>query len=169
MGPTILKLGQFAGDVPAQFSVALGASYSLHFGKLALDLGPAASFTPTPYTGPRDDTEASARMFLFLANAAARYRLGPRLDARAELGAGVLVWSGFDEDNPFTDPDRHGGITAGAVRAGLGADFALTGHLVISLTGAYSYSSKKIERFSSGGEITSISRTELLLGVGYTL
>jgi hypothetical protein len=102
-----------------------------------------------------------------LANAAARYPLTSSLALRGEVGGGVALFTGLAARNPFTDGGAESGmLIAPHLRVAAGLDYALSSSLRVTLTPAFSWSSAD-EKLDD--RIGSITRLDLLLGVGYIL
>jgi hypothetical protein len=100
-----------------------------------------------------------------LANAGVRYAVTPSLSLRGEVGGGVSLFTGLAARNPFTDGGAESGmLIAPHVRVAAGLDYALTSSLMVTLTPAFSWSGAD-EKLDD--RISSITRLDVLLGVGY--
>ena len=165
-GAALLTAGEL--ETPTLFSGALIAGYPLALNdKLALELGAAFSFAPVPFTTTMDE-KGSGMLVGALANVAPSYTLIPKLAARLDVGAGVLVFSGLDKQgNPFT---MNGTAATGALstfhaRVAVSADYAVTPNVVVTATPiAFAYSPAP-----SGFDpsISSLTTLSFLVGVGY--
>jgi len=157
--------------IPMQPSFALVAGYPVLIqDKLEIDAGIAGSFTALPYTNTMTMEKQSASFITALADAGATYFVAPRIGLRADLGLGVLLFSGISEaGNPFTDmgAPTSGALTMFAVRAAVSGDYLITNNIFATLTPlAFTYSPPK-----SGlrDDIKSITRLDFMVGVGYRM
>lgn len=178
--PKLISARLFAGaakisagslDFPVQPTFTLIAGYPLAIGNaLELDLGAAVAFTPVPFTNTITNASRSASFFSVLANAGATYTVAPKIGVRADVGAGVLVFSGIDEmGNPFTEggAPTSGALAMFALRAGVSADYAVTPNLAITVAPiTFSYSPPKD---GLRMDIKSIDRLDFMVGVGYRM
>jgi len=158
-------------NIPIQASFAVVAGYPvLVQDKLEIDAGIAASFTPLPYTNTMTMAKSNATFITALADAGATYFVAPRIGLRADVGVGMLVFSGISEaGNPFTDmgAPTSGALTMLAVRAAVSGDYLITNNVFATLTPlAFTYSPAK-----SGlrDDIKSITRLDFMVGVGYRM
>ena len=88
---------------------------------------------------------------------------------RADLGAGLLVLSGIQTaNNAFVDDgiEADGAISLLHLRAGIGAQFSLTRHLVVGISPAVSYS-PTIDGMRDS--VPGLRRIEVVSSVGYRL
>ena len=165
VGTAFVGIGDL--DVPAQFSLGLGAGYPLTLGKVDVDVGGAFTLTPVPWDNPMV-ASGTAILTSFLANVRAAYPIANKLAARGEFGIGAMMMSGLDEGNVFT---QNGKATTGAVgmfnlRMGLSAEYAVTPNIVVTAAPVmFSYSPAKDDVFRD--DISSLTRFELMVGVGY--
>lgn len=165
-GAALLTAGDL--ETPALFAGALIAGYPLAINpKLSLELGAAFSFAPVPFTTTMD-VEGSGMLIGALANVAPSLTLIPKLAARLDVGAGVLVFTGLDlEGNPFT---MNGTAATGALstfhaRVAASLDYAVTPNLVVTATPiAFAYSPAPTGFDSTISSLTTLS---FLVGVGY--
>jgi hypothetical protein len=162
-----------AGDLitPIQFAGTLVGGYPLALGdKLQLDLGAALSFTPVPYDATQGASvmKGTGVLFGILANVSPAVTVIPKLAIRADVGAGVLVFSGLGlMGNPFTENGNPatGGLTAFMLRTALSADYAVTSNLLLTVTPiAFAYSPAPTGFTSTISSLTTVS---FLAGVGY--
>ena len=161
------KISTGGVTVALQPSVGLFAGYPLALSdKLTLELGGALLVSPVPFA-TTTGMSGSATMLSALADVALTVRLAPRVAVRADLGGGALVFNGVSE-SPFTDGKvTTGALTMPEVRAGLSADFAITPNLLATLAPiAFSYSPPKA---GLRADITSITRLEFMIGLGYRM
>jgi hypothetical protein len=158
-------------DVPIQASFGLIGGYPVFVqDKLEIDAGAAATFTPIPYQNTTTMEKKNASFTTLLADAGATYLVAPRIGLRADVGVGVLVFSGINEaGNPFTDmgAPTSGALTMLAVRGAVSADYAITSNIYATVAPfAFTYSPPK-----SGlkDDIKSITRMDFMVGVGYRM
>ena len=162
------KLG--AGDLDTKLTFAGGfvGGYPLALApKLQLELGVAFSYVPVPYHTITDEAGTGGVINL-LANVAPSYEIIPRLAARADVGVGVLLFSGLGKmGNPFTKDGSpaSGALSTFAVRAAISVDYAVTRNVVITATPiAFGYSPAP-EGLQPG--ISSLTTLSFLAGIGY--
>ncbi len=168
VGTAFLGIGS-EYDVPNQFSLRLSGGYPMTFGKIGADFGVLFNLTPVPWENLDLDVKATAMLTSLLANVGVTYPVIPKLSVRAELGLGGQFFSGLSRGNPFT---AGGAETTGAlgvfnIRIGLGAEYAITNNIVASASPViYSYSPAPSDMRA---DIDSLTRFELMVGVGYRL
>jgi tetratricopeptide (TPR) repeat protein len=163
-GAAKISTGNLA--VPVQASLGLVAGVPLSLGDLTLELGAAFLFSPVPYEDAMNASH-SAQMISVLGDLGATYRVHPRVGIRGDLGAGVLVFGGVS-DSPFTDDKpTTGALTMLEVRVGASVDIAITPNVVATVAPiAFSYSPAKTGLRS---DITSITRLDFMIGLGYRM
>jgi len=165
------KISTGSLDVPIQATGALIGGYPLAVNKqLTLEFGMAFTYTPVPFVNAVTMASKSAQFIAALANVGASYEVIPKLSLRGDVGVGVLIFSGLDDQgNPFTDM---GNPTSGAlgmlnVRIGVSADYAITPNIIATVAPiAFSYSPPKSGLKS---DITSITRLDFMVGLGYRM
>jgi hypothetical protein len=168
-GTAIIGLGD-GPSVPAQLTVALGGSYTtVKMGKLGIDFGLSALFSPIPYSTSAGQSQTSS-MFGIFATASGRYAVIPKLDLIAQIGLGGVFWSGIAEGNPFTAGEAEvegGALGTFGLRGGLVVEYAVGGGLSVTATPfAFTYSPAPSGLLDS---ISSITRIDILVGLGYSL
>lgn len=170
LGPAILDMGglDFSG---VQLSGSASVGYPLRFGKVGLTLGGLVTYTRVPWVNERPavDVEGVSHFIGLLANVGTRYWVLDKLAARLELGAGMLLLSGLDQNNVFIPEGTMATSTLGmfSARASVGADYALSENLVLTISPfIVSYSPP-----DSGlrAEIDQLLRFDFMLGLGYDL
>jgi hypothetical protein len=137
--------------------------------KLTIEPGAGLTFTPAPFDNEMTGASETSTMFGLFANGGVRYEVAPKLGVRGDLGAGLLVFSGLDQGNPFT---QGGAGTTGALsmfhlRIAVSADYLLSPNLAVTLTPfAFGYSPAK-----SGlrDDISAITSIDFLVGLGYRM
>jgi hypothetical protein len=114
-------------------------------------------------------TSGTAGLTTALFNVGASRELVSRLSARADVGAGVLVFSGLTEPgNPFleTGEAADGPLSMFQIRAALGVEYAVNKSFVMSAQPVvFSYSPTDPLR----DDIEKITRFEVLVGAGYRM
>jgi len=162
-----LGFAQFGDlEVPAQASLAAGATYRLDLGRLNLGLGLAGTLFMVPYEAEGDRT---AYMTQALGQAELTYPLASWLELRGEVGVGLLIFSGLRQGNPFTvdGAPTSGPLSTVATRAALGLDVPLGRHWRLRLTPAsLSFSPRKA---GLSTDITRLLRLDLSIGVALRL
>ena len=160
-----------AGDltVPVEPTFNLFAGYPIAVSpQLEIDVGADLNFTPVPFTDSMN-TKKTAQFIGVLADVGAVYSVAPKIALRGDLGIGANVFSGISEaGNPFT---QNGAPTTGAlgmlaVRVGVAGDYMVTPNVLITLSPAFTYSPAKDGLRS---DIKSLTRLDLMLGVGYKM
>lgn len=175
--PSMLSVRALAGaaklsagnlDTKLQFTAGVLGGYPLAINdKLTLELGAAFGFTPVPYT-TADNMEGSGSLLAIIANVAPSYEVIPKLSVRADVGLGVMLFSGLTKEmNPFTDggASASGALSVFHLRTGLAVDYAVTPNVVVTATPiAFSYSPAP-EGFDPA--ISSLTTLSFMAGVGY--
>ncbi|HTE52236.1 MAG TPA: tetratricopeptide repeat protein [Kofleriaceae bacterium] len=158
-------------DVGTLVAFAIGAGHPFYLGKFVVEPGVLATYTPVPWETEASMTSGTAGMTGLLGNIGLAYQFLPRLAARAEVGAGVLIFSGLGEPGaPFlqggtqlTDGKSIGLFNA---RVALGAEYAVTRNLIVNAQPVvFSYSPSSPLR----NDIEKITQFEILVGVGYRM
>ena len=168
LGPAFLDVGDL--DITgAQFSISIGAGYPLELGKVGVTVGGMLTYTPVPWSNGQTGTSGTSSLTTLLLNVGARYWILDGLAVRGELGVGGLFLGGLEEGNVFVPPGTMatGVLSMLNVRVGVGAEYQLTDHLVLSASPlVYSHSAAKegLRR-----EIDGFTRFELIAGIGYRL
>jgi hypothetical protein len=157
--------------VPIQATFALIGGYPLAINKqLTLELGAAFTYTPVPFENEDTHENKSAQFVTILANVGASYEVIPKLAIRGDVGVGALIFSGLEEmGNPFTEMGQQtsGALSMLNVRVGVSADYAITPNVIATVVPlAFSYSPPKAGLKS---EITSITRLDFMVGLGYRM
>jgi len=160
-----------AGDlsIPVQLSVAVGVGYPIPLGpKMVLDAGVSVGFSPVPWSGVMGE-QGNASFTTLMANAGLTYEVAPKISVRGELGAGVLLFGGLAQGNPFTDNmvAATGALTTPAFRVGLTGEYAFTKNVAAAVTPfAFSYSTAQ-EGLKD--DISGLTRIEFTVGLGYRM
>ena len=159
-----------AGDLstPVSFAGAIVGGYPLSINdKLSLELGAAISFSPLGYT-TSSNQDGNATLIVILANVAPSVTIMPKLSARLDVGAGVLVFACLGkEGNPFTMDGiaATGALSAFHARVAVSADYLVTPNVVLTATPfAFSYSPAPS---GLNPTISSLTMMTFLVGVGY--
>ena len=158
-------------DMPIFASVALQAGYPvLTKDKLQLDAGAVFAFQPVPYRNEQLAQDKTGQFISALANVGATFMVAPKIGLRGDLGVGIMAFTGISEmGNPFTQNGAatSGALTMLAVRVAASADYAITPNIVATVMPiAFSFSPAK-----SGlrDDVSSITRLDFMLGVGYRM
>ncbi len=166
----ISKVGLGGPTVPLEFTATVIAGYPITINdKLRLDVGAAFTFTPVQYDNAVSGGKDNASFVEALADVAGTYTVAPKIGIRADLGLGVLLFNGINAGNPFTmdEAGTTGALAMFAVRAGISADYEITPNLIVTAAPiAFSYSPAKAGLSS---DISSITRFDLMLGLGYRM
>ena len=167
-GITKVMMADLPTGVKPAFSLTAGYPVFAQ-DKLGIDVGASLGFSPMPYTDSTSSTSHTASLTTVLANGAVTYTIVPKLAGRADVGVGVLLFSGLQMGNPFTEggASASGALSMLAVRAAASLDYAITPNIVATLTPiAFGYSPAK-EGLRS--DIGSILRLDVMAGVGYRM
>jgi len=164
-GPSFVSLGN--NDTPVLFSINLGLGYPIKLGTMSADVGAVFSLTSVPWEG--GGNSGTALLSSILANAGVNYAITPKLSLRGELGLGVEIFSGLGDGNPFIPNGKMatGALSVLNVRVALGASYSFTDNIVayaLPVVFAYSPAPDGLT-----DDITSLSRFELLFGLGYRM
>lgn len=160
------------GDLPTGVKPAFGITGGYPVvvqGPLGVDVGASLAFTPMPYENGMTHVNQTSTMTTLLANAAATYTVAPSIALRGDVGLGVLLFSGLDMGNPFTEggAGTSGSLAMFAARVAASADYAITPNIVATVTPvSFSYSPAKE---GLRADVSTIMRLEFMLGVGYRM
>jgi hypothetical protein len=169
VGPSFPSLGNL--DVGTLVSITGGVSHPLYFGQVVLEPGALVTYTPIPWEVENADPPRSGTAGLtgLMANLGAGMEFLPGLSGRAEAGLGALIFSGLTETgNPFLDMNdfADGPIALFHVRGALGVEYAITSNFLIHAEPVvFSFSPSRPLR----EDIESVTRFEMLVGVGYRM
>jgi hypothetical protein len=160
--------------VPVQATFALTAGHPFPINdKVTIEAGAGFTLSPVPYSyGPTDaQQDKTGLLSAVMANGAATYTFAPKFAARADVGLGVLVFSGIDKvmDGPFTPKGTQvdGALTMFHVRGALSGEYAVSPNFVVILPSlAYSYSPPKDGLIKS---ITKITAFDFMAGISYRM
>jgi len=155
-------------EVPVQATAALIAGYPLKLQeKFTLELGAGFTFTPVPFEDSATMESKSARLIAVIGNAGATYQVAPKIGLRADVGLGVLFFSGVSE-SPFTgNAPTSGALSMFHVRAGISGDYAITPNVIATIAPiAFSYSPPKA---GLRDDIKSITALDFMVGIGYRM
>ena len=169
VGPSFPSLGNL--DVGTLVSITAGVAHPLYFGQVVLEPGALVTYTPIPWEVENADPPRSGTAALtgLMANLGAGMEFLPRLSGRAEAGLGALIFSGLTETgNPFLDMNdfADGPIALFHVRGALGVEYAITNNFLVHAEPVvFSFSPSRPLR----EDIESVTRFEMLVGVGYRM
>jgi tetratricopeptide (TPR) repeat protein len=168
LGGAVLDMGALEVS-GAQFSLGVGAGYTLTFGKLGVTLGGLFTYTPVSWSNDRVGVSGTSSLMSVLGNVGVRYAVLDRFALRLELGGGALLLSGLSQGSVFLPDDMMATSTLGMVnvRAGVGAEYKLTDNLVLSASPlVFSYSPP---RDGLRAEIDKLVRFDFIAGLGYRM
>lgn len=168
-GPSFPSLGDL--EVGTLASFAIGGGHAFYFGKFAVEPGVLATYTPIPWETTQPMASGTAAMTGFLGNIGASYSILPGLSARAEVGAGAVIFSGLGEPgNPFLEEGTE--LTGGKAialfnaRFALGAEYAVTKNFIVhALPVVLSYSPSSPLR----NDIDKVTQFQIMFGAGYQM
>ncbi|HUS65260.1 MAG TPA: hypothetical protein VMZ28_11985 [Kofleriaceae bacterium] len=167
LGPAFASIGEVEPGLLV--TVAAGVGFPIPLGRLEVEPGIAATYTPVAWDSDYlDGTSGRAGLTGLLVNWGVALPLSDRLRARAELGGGLLVLSGVDVDgNPFLEEDEmaDGALMMWHVRGGAGLELTVSRSTVLHVQPVVSYSPPRDLR----GDISAITRLDLLIGAGIRL
>ena len=150
-------------DVPMQAGFGIGAGYPLALGKITLDLGARASYSPIKYDTMTETKSAS--LIGARATVGVSYNVHPKVALRGDLGVGIVHLGGLAEGNPFTDTREPGSFTMLSVRVGAAVEYFITPNVMATLQPfAFAYSPVPDDLFMS-----SLTEIDVALGVGYRM
>jgi hypothetical protein len=174
-GVALPRFGGLEGSQPAQFAMRLGGEYTFDLGGPGyLDVGLGLSFVPFSYS--RIDTGASVGSSFWGVMAAGvyRYRLTRELELSGEIGVGVVWMTGIGEESPFVQPEAgttgnvpgtSGALAMPSVSLGVAAIYRLPYRIFVYGQPGFLFS----KTATDGLTISSVSRFDFALGVGYAL
>jgi hypothetical protein len=166
-GASFVSLSGGTVSMPVLAVIRLSGTYAFRLPGGFLDLGALATATPLPYESRSATGETS---FLWGAYAAAHYRhpIGDAFHLGAGAAAGLVLWTGLGEGDPFTV--AHTG-TAGPVAMPsfrLGPECAVRVTRDLFLTAGLAYAFIKTATPALTRSISSMAALELAAGAGYT-
>jgi hypothetical protein len=137
--------GDLEVEVPAQFAFAIGAGYPISLGpKLLIDLGPTISTTRFPWG--MGDVKGNSSLIEVVGNVGLTYAVASKIGVRVDVGAGVLLFTGLQQNNPFTEGGRaaNGALTMPHVRAALSGEYLVSDKIAVQVVPiAFGYSPPK--------------------------
>ncbi len=167
LGSSFLSMGDL--DTSPQFNFTIGAGYPLKVGKLTIDGGMLISYTAVVW-GEDPEPSGTAGFTAVLANVGVGMEVANKIRIRGEFGVGVMVYTGLDvEGNIFVEEDMvaDGALSSAAFRFAIGAEYAITNSLALSvqpIVGNFSPAPTGLKE-----SIDSIRSIQLLVGVGYSM
>jgi len=172
-GLALPRFGGLEGSQPAQFSMRVGGEYTFDLGGPGyLDVGLGLSFVPFSYTRLDTGANVGSSFWGVMAAGVYRYRLTRELELSGEIGIGVIWLTGVGEESPFVKPDAGGTVpgTSGAlampsVSLGVAAIYRLPYRIFVYGQPGFTFS----KTATDGLTISSVSRFDFALGVGYAL
>ena len=152
------------------FSMRLGGGYIIDLHNAGMiDVGLSAAYAPFQYRTTRTDQSRTAGFWGLMATGTYRYRVLPMLELCGELGLGSVWWSGLGDDNPFTvnGVGATGAIPMPSLLVGVGAIYHLPRRFTIFAEPTFLFSKTTGDGLSAA--VSSVSRFDLALGVGYSI
>jgi tetratricopeptide (TPR) repeat protein len=165
-GGTKISTGGLA--VPFQGVVSLTVGHPIKLAEgLALEVGAAFTFAPVPYQDMATQAGHTAQFTTAVADVGVVKQLAPKISARFDLGAGILILGGVGE-SPFTDgADTTGALVMPTVHVGLSADYAITPNIFATVAPIeFGWSPKKD---GLAANISSFEQFDFMVGVGYRM
>lgn len=166
VGSSFMSMGDL--ETSPQLNFTLGGGYPLHLGSITLDAGVLISHTSVEW----DAVSASGRagFTALLLNVGAGKEIANKIRVRGELGAGVMVYSGLDViGNIFVDQGTMatGALSSASFRLALGAEYAITDNIAVSVQPVVLNSSPAPEGMRAG--IDNVNSFQALAGVAYKM
>jgi tetratricopeptide (TPR) repeat protein len=165
------KVRAGALSVPLNPAFELVGGYPVRINpKLRVEPGLAIVGQTVFYKNAFSMESSTASLLSLLANASGVYAVAPKLSARGDLGAGMLVLGGISQPgSPFTQGNAGttGALTMFAVRVAASADYEFTPKLIGTVTPlSLTYSPAK-----SGlrEDIKAITQFGFMVGIGYRM
>ncbi len=177
LGPSFASFAGSAVNVPTMFEARLEGGYGIALPAGELAVGVDLGWARLPYQRIKttahptlEGTSGTSAFWGLLAYVRYVYAVAPWFKLGAGAEGGYEFWSGLDEGNPFTLQyvAPSGAIALPSVAGQLRAEVLLVGGLFLGLTPELLWS--KITSSSGNaiaGEISSVSRFDLTVSVGY--
>jgi hypothetical protein len=171
-GPAFPKYaGRDLGGASTIVAIRVGGEYVFDLGGPGfVDVGLSAAYAPLQYhTTDTPGSNQSAAFWGVLATGTYRYRLTEAFELSGELGVGIVWWSGLGANNPFTvdGSGANGAVPMPSLMLGVAAIYRLPRRLFVFAEPAYLFSKTTSDGLSSA--VSSVSRFDIALGVGYSL
>ncbi len=165
-GGTKIATGGLA--VPLQGVVALTVAHPIRLAEgLALEVGAGFTFAPVAFQDMATLAGHTAQFTTAVVDVAIAKELAPKISARFDLGAGVLILGGVDS-SPFTDgAQTTGALVMPTVHAGLAADYAITPNIFATVAPILFGWSPKKDGLSA--DIKSFEQFDFMVGIGYRM
>jgi hypothetical protein len=161
----IAMIGAGPVKVPIQPAFAVDIGYPLQLGRVILELGAGASFSPIPYTFDEMGSSKQGTLIGARAEVTVGYGITDRVAVRSDVGAGIVTLGGLIQGNPFTKTREPGAFTMLSVRAGFTVDYAITSNVIASVVPfRFAFSPANAAMISS-----SLTQIEIAVGIGYRI
>lgn len=161
----IALIGAGVVKVPIQPAFAVDIGYPLQRGRVILELGAGASFSPIPYTFDRMGSSKQGTLVGARAEVTVGYGITDKTAVRGDVGAGIAMLGGLIQGNPFTRTREPGAFTMLSVRAGFTVDYAITSNIIASVVPfRFAFSPANAAMISS-----SLTQIEAAVGIGYRI
>jgi hypothetical protein len=161
----IALIGAGPVKVPIQPAFAVDIGYPLQLGRVILELGAGASFSPIPYTFDEMGSSKQGTLIGARAEVTVGYGITDKVAVRSDVGAGIATLGGLIQGNPFTKTREPGAFTMLSVRAGFTVDYAITPNVIASVVPfRFAFSPANAAMISS-----SFTQIEVAVGIGYRI
>jgi hypothetical protein len=161
----IVLIGAGVVKVPIQPAFAVDIGYPLQLGRVILELGAGASFSPIPYTFDVMGSSKQGTLIGTRAEVTVGYGITDKVAVRSDVGAGIVMLGGLIQGNPFTRTREPGSFTMLSVRAGFTVDYAITSNVIASVVPfRFAFSPANAAMISS-----SLTQIEVAVGIGYRI
>jgi hypothetical protein len=168
-GPAFLSMaGNNMVGLPAIFSARLEAGYGVQFPMGEVRLGVDLGYAQLPFTRT-DHTSGSSTFWTVLAAVRLLFNVTPILKVGAGVQGGAIWWAGLDKGNPFTVSGvsaSGGAIPLPTIGGGLRGEVTVVDGLFLVVTPEVLWSKTTSDGLT--GSISSVTRFQILLGVGYS-
>lgn len=171
VGPAFPKFSGRDLQEPTVLSVRVGGGYTFDLGRAGLvDAGISGTYAPFQYrTTDAANANRNAGFWGLFATGTYRYRVAKLLELSGELGLGAVWWSGIGDANPFTadGTGASGPVPMPSLLVGVGAIYHLPRRFTLFAQPTFLFSKTTGDGLSSA--VSSVSRFDLALGVGYSI
>ena len=168
VGPSFPSMGDL--EVGTLVSLSVGIGHPFYMGSVVFEPGVLVTYTPVPWEVAQEvaqeDTKGTAGLTGLMANGGLGFALLPRLSVRADVGIGMLIFSGLTVNgNPFLDSNQtaDGPIPLFHARGALGVEYAVSKNFVVQAQPLVVSISPSPQLRT---DIDSIRRFEMLVGAG---
>ncbi len=168
-GPNVMLLDDDIGT-QTRFNATLAVGYPITLGPVDADFGILASYSNFDWiteVSPGMDVDGTVGFTALMANVGAGKEVIDKLTVRGELGLGVMIFTGLDDDNNiFAEEEAYqGAVVDIAARVALGAEYSIIEGLTLSVQPLV----YQIVPAPDGLVVDSFDSYQALVGLGYTL